>query len=109
MLTNKPNEGDLTFGAGPNGVNTVFVDRPKNLKLTHPFYEKNAIEEINKGQKSFFINQYSFRAVVRKYSIKLKPIYFDHTDRPRYSHKFIQWFLNNLKHKNWLENIVKNV
>ncbi|MEG3346763.1 DUF3644 domain-containing protein [Pseudoalteromonas sp. P80D2] len=102
-LTKKPGDGDLTFGAGPDGTHTVFVDRPKNLKLTHPFYEKAAIQRINAAQSTHCITSYSFRAVVKKHKVKSKPTFFDHTDRPRYSELFIDWFLMNLAHPNWLE------
>jgi len=102
-LTKNPSDSDLTFGAGPEGKNTVFVDRPKNLKSTHPFYEKNAIAEINERQTAFVISTYSFRAVVKKHKIKVKPEFFDLTDRPRYSAAFIDWFLKNLNQPNWLQ------
>ncbi|ANB24594.1 hypothetical protein A6F57_04840 [Alteromonas stellipolaris] len=102
-LTKKPGDGDLTFGAGPDGTHTVFVDRPKSLKLTHPYYEKSAIQKINDEQSNHCITSYSFRAVVKKHKVKSKPTFFDHTDRPRYSESFIDWFLKNLTHPNWLE------
>lgn len=102
-LTKKPGVGDLTFGTGPDGTHTVFVDRPKNLKITHPFYEKSAINEINEKQSLSVITNYSFRAVVKKHKIKNRTEYFDLTDRPRYSALFIEWFMNNLKQPNWLQ------
>ena len=105
-LTKKPKKGDLTFGAGPDGTNTVFVDRPKNLKETHPFYEKTAVEEINRLQSDNKITTYSFRAVVKKHEVKSKPELFDLTDRPRYSYCFIDWFTKNLKQPNWLEQAI---
>jgi hypothetical protein len=107
-LTKKPGPGDLTFGAGPDGTHTVFIDRPKNLKITHPFYEKESINEINKKQTKSVINNYSFRAVVKKHKIKNKSEYFDLTDRPRYSTSFIDWFVNNLKQPNWLHKSLPN-
>jgi len=102
-LTKKPGVGDLTFGTGPDGTHTVFVDRPKNLKITHPFYETTAIKEINEQQTECVINNYSFRAVVKKHKIKNKAEYFDLTDRPRYSTAFIEWFIKNLNQPNWLQ------
>lgn len=103
VLTKKPGLSDLTFGAGADGKNTVFVDRPKNLKVTHPFYEKSAILEINKRQSTLVITSYSFRAVVKKHKIKIKSDFFDLTDRPRYSLSFIEWFVQNLKQPNWIQ------
>ncbi|TWX69705.1 DUF3644 domain-containing protein [Colwellia demingiae] len=102
-LTKKPGVGDLTFGTGPDGTHTVFVDRPKNLKITHPFYEKSAINEINEKQSLSVITNYSFRAVVKKHKIKNRTEYFDLTDRPRYSAVFIEWFVKNLTQPNWLQ------
>jgi hypothetical protein len=107
-LTKKPGVGDLTFGAGPDGTHTVFVDRPKNLKVTHPFYETTAIKEINERQVDCIINNYSFRAVVKKHKIKNKAEYFDLTDRPRYSVAFIEWFIERLKQPNWLQKALPN-
>jgi hypothetical protein len=107
-LTKKPGAEDLTFGTGPDGTHTVFVDRPKNLKVTHPFYETTAIKEINDLQAECVINNYSFRAVVKKHKIKNKAEYFDLTDRPRYSAAFIEWFIKNLKQPNWLQKSLPN-
>jgi hypothetical protein len=102
-LTKKPGVGDLTFSTGPDGTHTVFVDRPKNLKVTHPNYEKTAIQKINDMQSTHNITSYTFRAVVKKHKVKSKAAFFDHTDRPRYSESFIEWFLKNLSHSNWLK------
>jgi hypothetical protein len=102
-LTKNPGDDDLTFGTGPDGTHTVFVDRPKNLKLTHPFYEKVAIDEINQKQSISLINSYSFRAVVKKHKVKTKAEFFDFTDRSRYSEPFIEWFVKNLSQPNWLQ------
>lgn len=107
-LTKKPGTEDLTFGTGPDGTHTVFVDRPKNLKVTHPFYETTAIKEINEQQDECVINNYSFRAVVKKHKIKNKAEYFDLTDRSRYSADFIEWFIKNLKQPNWLQKSLPN-
>ena len=107
-LTKKPGTEDLTFGTGPDGKHTVFVDRPKNLKITHPFYETTAIKEINERQADCIINNYSFRAVVKKHKIKNKAEYFDLTDRPRYSVAFIEWFIERLKQPNWLQKALPN-
>lgn len=107
-LTKKPGAEDLTFGTGPDGTYTVFVDRPKNLRITHPFYETTAIQEINVRQTECVINNYSFRAVVKKNKIKNKAEYFDLTDRPRYSAFFIEWFIKNLKQPNWLQKSLPN-
>lgn len=105
-LTKKPGKGDLTFGTGPDGTHTVFIDRPKNLKDTHPLYEGLAIKEINRLQNNVVINTYSFRAIVKKHKVKVKPEFFDHTDRPRYSYSFIDWFTKNLTQPNWLEKAI---
>ncbi|PMG81091.1 hypothetical protein BCU84_00265 [Shewanella sp. 10N.286.51.B7] len=102
-LTKNPGAGDLTFGTGPDGTHTVFVDRPKNLNKTHPFHEKAAIDEINKKQSISSITNYSFRAVVKKHKIKSKAEFFDFTDRPRYTESYIEWFVKNLSQQNWLE------
>lgn len=107
-LTKKPGAEDLTFGTGPDGTDTVFVDRPKNLKVTHPFYETTAIKEINERQTKYVINNYSFRSAVKKHKIKNKAEYFDLTDRPRYSVSFIEWFIKRLNQPNWLNKSLPN-
>jgi hypothetical protein len=78
------------------------------LKVTHPFYETTAIKDINERQTENVINNYSFRAVVKKHKIKNKAEYFDLTDRPRYSVSFIEWFRSNLKQPNWLQKSLPN-
>lgn len=80
---------------------------PKSVKKTHKYFRDTAKNAINEKYGSEIITNYNFNAVVLKHKIPLKEEFYDHTDRKRYSQKFVDWFSDNLKQKNWLSSAVE--
>jgi len=67
---------------------------------------KEAMIEINKMQSVDCIKSGAFQAVLYKHKIrkmKKSDMYYELDNRPRYSQKFIDWFVKNIKQKGWLD------
>lgn len=104
-LVKRKDKSDLSLSIGPTGDEVIIIREPKDPEITHPYYRNAAIEKINEQQGNV-INTYSFDAVVKKHNIqkeKSTPYHFEIDGRHRYSDKFIQWFVDNLKQPKWLE------
>ncbi|MEI2605548.1 DUF3644 domain-containing protein [Erwinia aphidicola] len=106
-LSKNKNKSDVTLSSGSDGEKAILIHVPKDPCLTHPYYEKGAIEVINQRQSLKKINMHSFRSVIKKYKVQaVSPSehHFSIDKRHRYSESFIEWFINNLKHPDWLSN-----
>ena len=67
---------------------------------------KEVVGEINKRQSTISIKSGAFHAVLNKHKINNQiksDMRWVIDGRPRYSEKFIKWFVENLKQPNWLE------
>lgn len=109
-LTRNTKDSDLALGIGENGHNAIIIRETRDPDVTHPYYEGTAIDKINAQQNSHSITRYSFRAVISKHNIqknKKSPMHFEIDKRHRYSEKFLAWFIDNLKHQEWLDESIK--
>lgn len=109
ILTRSEKDSDLSLDMGNTGNKAVIIRETRDPDITHPYYESTAIELINKLQTCTTITRFSFRAIVQKHNIqktKRSDMHFMIDERHRYSEKFIQWVIKNLKQPNWLDDAV---
>lgn len=105
-LVKREDESDLSLSVGDEGEGAIIVTKTKDPELTHPYHQKEAIDEINNRQKKTFIKSGAFQAVLSKQKIKKQKksdFRYEIDGRPRYSEKFVVWFVDNLNQPNWLE------
>jgi hypothetical protein len=104
-LVKREDESDLSLSVGDEGEGAIIITKTKDPELTHPYRTKEAIDEINKRQKTDFIKSGAFQAVLNKHKVnkqKKSEYRYEIDGIPRYSEKFILWFVENLKQPNWL-------
>ena len=78
--------------------------RLKYPDATHPYHTNEALDEINKRQATISIKSGAFQAVLNKHKINNQTksdMRWVIDGRPRYSEKFIRWFVDNLKQPKW--------
>lgn len=105
-LVKREDESDLSLSVGDTGEGAIFITKTKDPDATHPYHMTEAIDEINKRQSIISIKSGAFQAVLHKHKInnqKKSELRWVIDGRPRYSEKFITWFVDNLKQPLWLE------
>lgn len=104
-LTKKASESDLSLSLSDGGEKAIIIRETKDPDITHPYHQRAAIDEIN-ARQSQKITSYSFQAGIQKHKVqksKRSNHHYELDGRHRYSEAFIEWFVNNLEHKKWLE------
>jgi len=107
-LSKNKNKSDINLTSGGDGVVAKIITVPKSIKKTHKYFRDSAKDAINQMHGSEVVTNYNFNAVVNKHKIASKEEFYDNTDRKRYSQKFVEWFSDNLKHKDWLQSAIKH-
>ncbi len=110
-LTKKSSESDLSLSLSDGGEKAIIIRETKDPDVTHPYHQNTAIAEINLRQTLVKITSYSFQAVVKKnktQKAKRSNYHYELDGRHRYSEAFIEWFVNNLNQKNWLDGALKS-
>lgn len=105
-LVKREDESDLSLSVGDEGEGAIIITKTRDPELTHPYHQREALDEINKRQDIAFIKSGAFQAVLSKHRIKKQKkseFRYEIDGRPRYSEKFIVWFVENLKQPNWLD------
>jgi hypothetical protein len=105
-LVKREDDSDLSLSVGDSGEGAIIITKTKDLDTTHPYHMKEVLAEINKRQSIVSIKSGSFQAVLNKHKInnqKKSEMRYVIDARPRYSEKFVGWFVDNLKQPNWLE------
>ena len=105
-LVKREDESDLSLSVGDAGEGAIIITKTKDPDATHPYHTKETIKEINKRQTIISIKSGAFQAVLNKHKINNQTkseMRWVIDGRPRYSEKFIRWFVDNLKQPNWLE------
>jgi hypothetical protein len=98
-LVKNVGESDITLTGGQTGTTIGIVEVPKDPGKTHPYREKELIDEVNAKLGSVAsINQYDIRCIVKVYQIKKRPE-FHYKGRvlgspTQYSPRFVDWILH---------------
>ena len=105
-LVKREDESDLSLSVGDVGEGAIIITKTKDPDATHPYHTNEALDEINKRQATTSIKSGAFQAVLNKHKINNQTksdMRWVIDGRPRYSEKFIRWFVDNLKQPKWLE------
>lgn len=105
-LVKREDESDLSLSVGDAGEGAIIITKTKDPDATHPYHTNEALDEINKRQATISIKSGAFQAVLNKHKINNQTksdMRWVIDGRPRYSEKFIRWFVDNLKQPKWLE------
>ncbi|GKW51133.1 hypothetical protein NCCP2140_01860 [Pseudoalteromonas sp. NCCP-2140] len=105
-LVKREDESDLSLSVGDAGEGAIIITKTKDPDATHPYHTKETLDEINKRQAIISIKSGAFQAVLNKHKINYQTksdMRWVIDGRPRYSEKFIRWFVDNLKQPKWLE------
>ncbi len=105
-LVKREDESDLSLSVDDAGEGAIIITKTKDPDATHPYHMNEALDEINKRQATISIKSGSFQAVLNKHKINNQTksdMRWVIDGRPRYSEKFIRWFVDNLKQPKWLE------
>ena len=102
VLTKKQDEADIQLSAGSSGgsVNQI-IEVPKDPSKSHPFRQKEVIEQIKSAIAGIEINQYDIQSVIKTHSIKKRAEYYYHGQVKgspvQYSPAFVDWIIKQIK------------
>lgn len=105
-LVKREDESDLSLSVGDAGKGAIIITKTKDPDATHPYHTKTAIAEINSRQNLVSVKSGAFHAVLSKNGLNSQcktDMRYVIDGRPRYSEKFVSWFVSNLQQPNWLE------
>ena len=98
VLTKKSNEADIVLSHGRSGRSpTLIVESPKDPFKSHPFRQKEVIEELNKAIPIAGVNQHDIQCINHVYGVKARSEYFYQGKVPgspgQYSQSLIDWLV----------------
>ena len=98
VLTKKQNEADIVLSVGPAGDATAqIIEVPKDPSKSHPFRQKEVMEEVKSAALDIPINQYDIQSVNRMHGVKQRPEYFYQGkvkgSPGQYSPAFVDWLI----------------
>ena len=92
VLTKRQDEADITLSAGPGGEPTQIVEVPKDPSRSHPFRQKEVLDQV---RDRLHINAHDILCINRVYRTKDRPEYFYQGAVPgspgQYSQAFVEW------------------
>lgn len=99
VLTKKHDEADINLLSGPTGgVATQVVEVPKDPSKSHPFRQKEVVEQVNSRITGVNINQYDIQCVNKVLNIKQRTEYFYQGkvkgSPAQYSQAFVDWLVS---------------
>ena len=94
-LTKRADKADITLYSGKkDGEPTRIVRVPKDPSKSHPYRQKELLEQVGKRLQ---INSYDIQCVNKVYSIKKRPEFFYQgkvkNSPVQYSHAFVDWLV----------------
>ena len=77
VLTKREDDADIRlYSGGSGGEPTQILEIPKDPSVSHPFRQKELIEEVNSQLGDQEINQYDIQSVNDVYGLKNRPDFF---------------------------------
>lgn len=98
VLTNKPQDADISLTVGPDGQPLGKVSVPKDPSKTHPYRQKELIKETNEalGGKAT-INRHDVQCVRKAHDIEKRPEFHYQSgvkgSPKQYSHGLVEWMV----------------
>lgn len=104
-LVQKAGEADIVLTKGESGLTANIIEVPKDPSRTHPYRQKEVIEQVNDALGGTTrVNQYEVQCVVNVYGIKKRPeFYYRGTVKGspvQYSPTFVAWLLKEYERDN---------
>ena len=104
-LVQKPSEADIVLTKGELGIPANIIEVPKDPSRTHPFRQKEVIEQLTNAVGKFTrVTQFDVQCIVKIYGIKKRPEFFYQGSvkgsPPQYSGTFITWILRQYENDN---------
>jgi hypothetical protein len=93
-IVKNPGKSDIILGSGSGGVEAIVVEVPKNSDATHPFRQKEVLEEVlRRCHPVPSPNAFDVLVIRRLHKIDIKPEYFYKSKFgvPQYSVAFVDW------------------
>jgi len=99
VLTKNQDNADILLATGPtDGAATQIIEVPKDPSKSHPFRQKEVIEEVTLAITGLQINQHDIQCVNKVYGIKQQPEYFYQGkvkgSPAQYSTAFVDWLIS---------------
>jgi len=97
-LVQKPGDADIVLTKGETGTRTQIVQVPKDPSKTHPYRQKEVVEQVNAALNGAAkINRYDIQCVVKVHEVRKRPeFYYKGTVKGspvQYSYAFVEWLL----------------
>lgn len=98
VLTNKPQDADISLTVGPGGQPLGKVAVPKDSSKTHPYRQKELIKETNKALGgAAVINQHDVQCIRKAHNIEKRPEFHYQSgvkgSPKQYSHGLVEWMV----------------
>lgn len=98
VLTKNQADADIVLSAGTgNSGSAQIIEVPKDSSKSHPFRQKEVIEQMNAKVEGLQINQHDIQCVSKVYGIKKRPKYFYKGkikgSPTQYSPAFVDWLM----------------
>ena len=98
VLVKNSDSADIVLSSGPTGSEpSQIVKLSKDPSVSHPFRQKDVIEQVNKTISGLQINQYNILCVNKVHKIKSRNEYFYKGKIPgspcQYSQAFVDWLI----------------
>lgn len=93
-LVRNPSNADISLSPGTGGAQGVLIGVPKNADETHPYRQKDVMEQINSHLGGTGkIDPYDLQCVKRVYNVPNRPDFYYKSKfaAPQYSHAYIEW------------------
>ena len=105
VLTNKPEDADISLTVGPDGQKLGKVQVPKDPGKTHPYRQKELIEQVNGMlDDEAEINSHDVQCVRKAHKIDRRPEFHYESDikgaPKQYSHGFADWMVKRFQQDN---------
>lgn len=102
VLTNKPEDADISLTVGPDGQKLGKVQVPKDPGKTHPYRQKELIEQVNEMlEDEAEINSYDVQCVRKAHKIDKRPEFHYESGikgaPKQYSHGFADWMVRRFR------------
>lgn len=104
VLTKKPQDADIALTIGPDGEPLGKVEVAKDSGKTHPYRQKELIEQVKAilGETTF--NQHDIQCILKAHKIQKRPEFYYQSgvkgSPKQYSHQLAEWIAEKYKQDN---------
>lgn len=103
-LVKKLKDGDIELSNGLGGTPTQVIEVPKDSGRTHPYRQKEVVEQVNAALTKTQIKSYDIQCVVKVYKIEKRSDYYYQSSvkgsLKQYSQAFIEWLIEEFNEDN---------